>query len=113
MAFIDIACDLVIYLCIVRVFLLHILAEIHSKYLNSSLAMPVFSKNLIFFLVWCTDVIKIRGMGCLPLRESRPMLLLLTIVLFFESCLLIVKVSTIYWLCNACNAILSEVTTGY
>lgn len=49
MAFIDIAGNLVIYLCIVRVFLLHILAEIHSKYLNSSLAMPVFSKNLIFF----------------------------------------------------------------
>ena len=49
MAFSDIAGNLVIYLCIVRVFLLHILAEIHSKYLNSSLAMPVFSKNLIFF----------------------------------------------------------------
>lgn len=49
MAFSDIAGNLVIYLCIVRVILLHILAEIHSKYLNSSLAMPVFSKNLIFF----------------------------------------------------------------
>lgn len=64
MAFSDIAGNLVIYLCIVRVFLLHILAEIHSKYLNSSLAMPVFSKNLIFFfLVWCTDVIKIQRHG--------------------------------------------------
>lgn len=63
MAFSDIAGNLVIYLCIVRVILLHILAEIHSKYLNSSLAMPAFSKNLIFFLVWCTDVIKIQRHG--------------------------------------------------